>query len=326
MKKNKQHVLNYLFNKLDNIKLELYDIYKYNERRRIYFDFEKNLRIVGHENKLCVREKEKVQIQENCILEVKKYLHEIKLVPINKILTQTHKIIFYDEYLYFYKEADILKYNFLKQSRKNKIISETEVDPNESKLKIEQEIENIDTPYIKQMKFKFNSELKRYLIFKNIVYNDIVNLHLKSCLNAYFFLAKIDGKKIIYEPEVSSYSKYSYKEKLNLFKECKSKSSIFYKFTKSSHSTGVHLSFKKITEKLNYKSVRDICKNIIREDDIQKVEDNSSFQHNTNSKTHEEYNEHKPQENHEECFGHDDQSGSVQSFDVRYPFYNNSKE
>ncbi|WUR04796.1 uncharacterized protein VNE69_10146 [Vairimorpha necatrix] len=323
MKNKKQKVLNYLFNKLDSMKLEIYNTFTYKNDIRNLYDFEKDSRLVQQEERLIIRKKKVEEKKEESIIDLKRYLMECKFMPLSKIFNQCHKIIFYDEYIYLIKEAEINKEKFIKINKNNRLLN---------KERISKEIVHKYEDDQKFYKEKFHKGLLRYFKFKQTFLPKNVNLNIKNQSNAFLFLEKIDNTEISEDLQKPTNLLKSFKENIMIYKDCKSKNSIFYKFIKNLHSAGLHQSFRKINEKFVYSNVQELSKNIIKEEPTDS-QDLSNFNQELSNYNQDlvnynqdlistPYNETENlEEETPEIYHYNSLMQNKQEYEIRYPFY-----
>ncbi|KAF9764847.1 hypothetical protein NGRA_0224 [Nosema granulosis] len=269
----KMKVIANLNKKMDTVKQEMYNAQRYRQKSRNLVDFEKNPRMCEYKHfvrpvapkKSTLEARKKIRI-------LYEYLWEVRIIPINKILRDSRKIVLYSEWLYFYREIEISSKGseILRDCKKKNMIvlREESLQANEKELKTI--IGRLLTAHRANLEIvkRLNKDVKDHFNRTRLIFPEGVNLGKKNNPSAPIFLKKPKEEENPKKKPPSYTSVEKYKQFLNTFKRCESTKSNFYKFTKTFNANTLHQSFinclKRIpVSRYDCKGVKEICMSYI---------------------------------------------------------------
>lgn len=243
----KMKIISNLTKKMDTVKQEMFNAHRYGQKSRTLVDFEKKQRMCEfkHYIRPNVREESTLASRKKVRL-LYEYLWDLKILPLYKILRDSRKIVLYSEWVYFYKENEILSKGneILRDCKKKNIIILREMEESVEK-ELSTTLGRILNSYRENLERvrRLNGSVKEYFNSVRRVLPEGVSLGLKNCPSVPIFLKKRREEDSTPKKPPAYTVVEKYKQFLGTFKRCESKKSTFYKFSKTLNNSVIHQSF-----------------------------------------------------------------------------------
>lgn len=238
----KMKVISNLTKKMDTVKQEMFNAHRYRQESRTLVDFEKKQRMCEYKHYVRPGASESTVASRKKMRLLYEYLWDLKILPLHKILRDSRKIVVYSEWLYFYRENEILSRgnDILRDCKKKNIIFVGEKE--EVVWSTLGRILNSYRVNIEKVR-QLTRSIKEYFNSLRRVLPEGLSLGLKNSPTVPIFLRRKEEEGGGPKKPQSYTVVEKYKQFLGTFKRCESKKSSFFKFTKTLNNSVLHQSF-----------------------------------------------------------------------------------